>query len=86
MVEPFASCGEKKMPSSRTARTEPTLHSAIRPKESDWEFLSLRREVRPIPIAMMNGTVIGPVVTPPESKDTGMKTFGTSAASRKVTT
>ena len=31
----------------------------------------------PIPSAMMKGTVIGPVVTPPESKATGIKSLGT---------
>ena len=31
----------------------------------------------PTPIAMMNGTVIGPVVTPPESNATGKNAFGT---------
>ena len=72
------------MLSSSTASTEPTLHSAIRPKESDWEFLSLRSEVMPMPSAMMNGTVIGPVVTPPASKDTAMKSAGASMASSSV--
>ena len=37
-----------------------------------------------MPIAMMNGTVIGPVVTPPESNATGMKSAGASAASANV--
>ena len=32
---------------------------------------------QPIPSAMMKGTVIGPVVTPPESKATGIKSLGT---------
>ena len=60
------------------------LHSEIRPKESDWEFLSLRSDDMPMPIAMMNGTVTGPVVTPPESNDTGMKSSGANRVSRKV--
>ena len=68
-----------------TARTLPTLPMAIRPKESDCEFLSLRREVKPMPSAMINGTVIGPVVTPPESKATGIKSDGANAASANVT-
>ena len=39
-------------------------------------FLSLRTEARPTPRAMIKGTVMGPVVTPPESKDTGIKSLG----------
>ena len=33
---------------------------------------------------MMNGTVMGPVVTPPESKATERNSFGTKAASTKM--
>ena len=45
----------------------------MRPKLSLAEFLSLRVEAMPRPSDIMKGTVIGPVVTPPESKETGMK-------------
>ena len=46
-------------------------HRATRPKLSFLDFfLDLELE-NPIPIANINGTVIGPVVTPPESKATG---------------
>ena len=48
-------------------------HSATRPKLSSLAFSSLRMEATPTPSAMMNGTVMGPVVTPPESKDTARK-------------
>ena len=48
-------------------------HSATRPKLSDLAFSSLRMEATPTPSAMINGTVIGPVVTPPESKATDRK-------------
>ena len=37
-------------------------------------------EPRPMPSAMMNGTVIGPVVTPPESNATATKSSGTKNA------
>ena len=37
----------------------------------------------PTPSAMMKGTVMGPVVTPPESKATARNSFGTNAARRK---
>ena len=37
------------------------------------------------PRAMMNGTVIGPVVTPPESKATARNSFGTKNASVNTT-
>ena len=53
------------------------LDSATRPKLSLEEFLSVRREARPTPIAMMKGTVMGPVVTPPESKATARNSPGT---------
>ena len=55
-----------------------------RPKLSLAEFLSLRVEAIPTPRAMMNGTVIGPVVTPPESKETGIKLAGARAARAKT--
>ena len=51
-------------------------HRATRPKESLLEFLSLRTAARPMPRAMMKGTVMGPVVTPPESKAAGTKLSG----------
>ena len=44
--------------------------SATRPKLSASAFESLRMEATPTPSAMMKGTVMGPVVTPPESKAT----------------
>ena len=60
-----------------TARIGPTLERATKPKESEAEFLSERMEARPTPKAMIKGTVMGPVVTPPESKATAMKDLGT---------
>ncbi len=45
-------------------------HIATRPKESSCALVSDRMDETPTPSAMMNGTVIGPVVTPPESKAT----------------
>ena len=50
----------------------PTLESATRPKESFLPPL-LRMEATPTPSDIMNGTVMGPVVTPPESKETAQK-------------
>lgn len=37
-------------------------------------------EATPTPRAMMNGTVMGPVVTPPESKAMARKSSGTKKA------
>ena len=75
------------MPRISTDSTGPMLHRATRPKLLLVEFLSLRTEARPTPRAMMNGTVIGPVVTPPESKDTGIKSLGVNRiASTKAAT
>ena len=62
----------------------PMEHSATRPKLSLAEFRSLRTEAMPTPRAMMKGTVMGPVVTPPESKETGMKSAGARAATPKT--
>ena len=57
---------------------------AVRPKLSLLEFLSLRTDAIPIPSAMINGTVTGPVVTPPESKDTGIKSAGAKTVRIKM--
>ena len=54
----------------------PTEHNEIRPKLSSAAFPSLRMEEMPMPKAMMKGTVMGPVVTPPESKATAIKSAG----------
>ena len=59
-------------------------HRATKPKLSLAEFLSLREEAMPTPRAMMKGTVMGPVVTPPESKDTGTKLAGVKKARIKT--
>ncbi len=56
-----------------TAIMGPIEQSAISPKEFS---LALRPPIVvdiPTPSAMINGTVIGPVVTPPESNDKGIK-------------
>ena len=50
-----------------TAMIGPIEQSATRPKLSALAFSSLRMDATPTPSAMINGTVIGPVVTPPES-------------------
>ena len=60
------------------------LHRATRPKLSLVAFLSLRTEAMPTPRAMMKGTVMGPVVTPPESKAAGMKSAGTKKVRAKA--
>ena len=59
----------------------PIEHSATRPKLSPPAFLSLRTAQTPTPSAMINGTVMGPVVTPPESKATAQKSGETNMAS-----
>ena len=40
----------------------------------------------PTPSAIIKGTVMGPVVTPPESKATARKSAGTRKASTKTRT
>ena len=56
-------------PSINTVKIGPIEHKATRPKLS---FLDFCLAVKPIPIAKINGTDIGPVVTPPESNDRGI--------------
>ena len=71
------------MPRISTASTGPMEHRATIPKL----FSLLRRSPKtwdtPTPRAMRKGTVMGPVVTPPESKATGsMESFPPTASSR----
>ena len=70
------------MPSNKTARIGPILEIATKPKLSSEAFLSLRTDANPTPKAKMKGTVIGPVVAPPESKATGTKSFGVRKESK----
>ena len=62
----------------------PTEPRETKPKLSEPEFLSFRMEAMPMPSAMMKGTVIGPVVTPPESKATDKKVSGVQKARMKT--
>ena len=67
------------IPSISIEMIGPTEHIATIPK------LSLRppflfTEARPMPSAIRNGTVIGPVVTPPESNAAGMNSGGQKQA------
>ena len=50
---------------------------AIKPKLFSCEFFALLIAAIPAPRAIINGTVIGPVVTPPESKAVGTKSPAT---------
>ena len=63
----------------------PTEQSAISPIESSEAALSLRIAAMPRPKLMMNGTVMGPVVTPPASNATARKSSGARNASTKTT-
>ena len=72
------------MPRMSTARMGPMEQSATRPKLSSAAWRSERMAATPTPSAMMKGTVMGPVVTPPESKATERNSFGTKAASTKM--
>ncbi len=58
----------------------PMAQREIRPKLSSSAVLSPRTEAKPIPIAITKGTIIGPVVTPPESKATAKKSSWVKAA------
>ena len=72
------------MPRMSTARMGPMEQSATRPKLSSAAWRSERMAATPTPSAMIKGTVMGPVVTPPESKATERNSFGTKAASTKM--
>ena len=63
-------------------RIGPTLHRAMRPKLSLALSLSLRAAEKPMPSAMIKGTVMGPVVTPPASKATAENSSGTKRTPR----
>ena len=59
-------------------------HRPTRPNESAFAFSSERIEATPTPSAMMNGTVIGPVVTPPESNATARMPWSDKNAARNT--
>ena len=63
----------EKSPNAITAKTGPTEQSETKPKLFSPAFLPPILCDMPMPSAIMNGTVIGPVVTPPLSKASGMK-------------
>ena len=64
-----------KSPSNNTINIGPIEHNATKPKLSFLDFFRALAEEKPIPIASINGTDIGPVVTPPESNATGIISF-----------
>ena len=72
--------GLKQILKINTDKIGPILHKDTKPKLSSPECLFLLVDAIPAPSAMINGTVIGPVVTPPESKAVGTKVFGTKKA------
>ena len=61
----------------------PMLQRATMPKLSS-SSCERERLAMPVPIAIRNGTVIGPVVTPPESKATATKLSIEKQTSRKI--
>ena len=74
----------QKNPSKRTDSIGPTEQSATSPKLSASALLSLRIFATPTPSASMNGTVIGPVVTPPESNAIPRKSASVKAARQNI--
>ena len=72
--------GLKQMLKISTERIGPILHRETRPKLFSWEFLFLLMVTIPAPSAIIKGTVIGPVVTPPESNAVAIKSSGTKNA------
>ena len=55
-----------------TAIMGPTEHIATNPNEFSLAFLPPTVVAMPTPSAIIKGTVMGPVVTPPESNERGM--------------
>ena len=71
---PFIRLGKGKA-TRRYYRKCATEHRAIRPNEFSLEFLPPSDVAIPTPSAIIKGTVMGPVVTPPESKANGSRLF-----------
>ena len=71
-------------PKMRTARTGPIEASATNPKPSVVDVLPLIVDATPTPKARIKGTVIGPVVTPPASKEIGKNLLGVNKANRNI--
>src|SRR5690606_5716330 len=81
---PHADVHPYSTPISITARIGPMDARATRPNPSPEELFPRMTEATPTPRATMKGTVIGPVVTPPESKEIGANSLGVNRASRKT--
>ena len=84
MGEKSAFSGRKIRLNNNTAIMGPTEQRAIRPKLSWEDCLVPRRVDTPTPKAIIKGTVMGPVVTPPESKATAKKSGGAKKANAKA--
>ena len=80
VVSVVSAVGSKQMLKIRTERIGPILQRAMRPKLFSCAFFELLITAIPAPSAIIKGTVIGPVVTPPESKAAGIKLFGAKNA------
>ena len=66
-------------------RIGPILLKATRPKLSSPLFLPLLTAATPTPSDMIKGTVTGPVVTPPASKEIAQKLDGTAVSANANT-
>src|SRR5699024_3363946 len=71
-------------PRISTDKIEPIDASPTRPNPSLEADLPLITVATPTPNANMNGTVSGPVVTPPASNEIGTKLDGAKAATKKI--
>lgn len=60
--------GVKNIPKINTVIMGPIKQREIKPKLSSSDVLSARMDANPSPKAMTKGTIIGPVVTPPDSQ------------------
>ena len=74
----------KARPRIIVARMGPIEQRATMPKLPDSLFLLWPIDESPTPRVRIKGTVIGPVVTPPESNATERKSFGTKIAKIKT--
>src|SRR5690606_41890797 len=83
-ASPRADSHPDRSPIRIPARIGPLEARATRPNPSPGERFSRMTEATPTPRATMKGTVIGPVVTPPESKEIGANSPGVNRASRKT--
>jgi hypothetical protein len=83
-VKALPPVGLKNIPKIITVIIGPIRHRDISPKLSSSDVLSPRTDAKPSPRAIIKGTIIGPVVTAPDSKAMDRKFFSVKADNMKA--